>query len=151
MNPVELIAGRHKELRKAREGIGKVQAELERERHRQTELQAGIGAAELADQTALADALVAGRPEPRPGGGDAARRARAAAAPDAHIAAHPAGGRHCLLATTEDGQHLAFGFEAESDRPGLEIVDPRLWLEAAAEPEDSPLVFEAVQEINADD
>jgi hypothetical protein len=70
---------------------------------------------------------------------------------DAKIAVHPAGGRDCLLATTEDGQRLAFGFEAESDRPGLEIVDPRLWLEAGREPEDSPLVFEAVKEINADD
>jgi hypothetical protein len=63
---------------------------------------------------------------------------------DARIVAHPAGGRECLLATTEDGQHLAFGFEAESDRPGLEIVDPQLWLEGASEPE-------AVREINADD
>lgn len=70
---------------------------------------------------------------------------------DARIAAHPSGGRECLLATTEDGRRLAFGFEAESDRPGLEIVDPQLWLEAAAEPEDSPLVFDAVKEINADD
>jgi hypothetical protein len=70
---------------------------------------------------------------------------------EARILAHPAGGRDCLLATTEDGRHLAFGFEAESDRPGLEIVDPRLWLEAASEPEDSPQVFDAVKEINADD
>jgi hypothetical protein len=70
---------------------------------------------------------------------------------DARIAAHPAGGRDCLLATTQDGQRLAFGFEAESDRPGLEIVDPQLWLDAAREPEDSPLVFESVKEINADD
>jgi hypothetical protein len=70
---------------------------------------------------------------------------------EARILAHPAGGRDCLLATTEDGRRLAFGFEAESDRPGLEIVDPRLWLEAAGEPEDSPRVFDAVKEINADD
>ena len=70
---------------------------------------------------------------------------------EARIATHPAGGRDCLLATTEDGQRLAFGFEAESDRPGLMIVDPKLWLEAAAEPEDSARVFEAVEEINADD
>jgi hypothetical protein len=70
---------------------------------------------------------------------------------NARIAAHPAGGRDCLLATTEDGQRLAFGFEAESDRPGLEIVDPRLWLDAADEPEDSPLVFEAAKEANADE
>ena len=70
---------------------------------------------------------------------------------EARIATHPAGGRDCLVATTEDGQRVAFGFEAESDRPGLEIVDPQLWLEAAREPEDSPRVFEAVKEINADD
>jgi hypothetical protein len=70
---------------------------------------------------------------------------------DARIAAHPGGGRDCLLATTEDGQRLAFGFEAESDRPGLLIVDPQLWLDAAGEPEDSPVVFDAVTEINADD
>lgn len=70
---------------------------------------------------------------------------------EARIAAHPGGGRDCLLATTENGERLAFGFEAESDRPGLQIVDPRLWLDAAREPEDSPLVFDAVEEINADD
>jgi hypothetical protein len=33
---------------------------------------------------------------------------------------------------------LAFGFEVEGDRPGLQIVDPRLWLEAARDPSDSP-------------
>jgi hypothetical protein len=70
---------------------------------------------------------------------------------EARIAAHPAGGRDCLLATTEDGQRLAFGFEAESDRPGLQLVDPQLWLEAGREPADSPQVFDAVEEINADD
>ena len=70
---------------------------------------------------------------------------------NARIVAHPSGGRDCLLAITEDGQHLAFGFEAESDRPGLEIVDPQLWLDAARESEDSPLVFEAVNDANADD
>jgi hypothetical protein len=70
---------------------------------------------------------------------------------DARIAEHPAGGRDCLLATTEDGRHVAFGFEAEGDRPGLQLVDPQLWLEAAREPADSPRVFDAVVEINADD
>ena len=69
----------------------------------------------------------------------------------ARIAAHPSGGRDCLLATTEDGHRLAFGFEAEGDRPGLQIVDPQLWLEAAEEPADSPRVFESIEEINADD
>ena len=70
---------------------------------------------------------------------------------DARIAAHPDGGRECLLATTEDGRRLAFGFEAESDRPGLLLVDPQLWLAAADEPESSPQVFDAVEEANADD
>lgn len=70
---------------------------------------------------------------------------------DARIVAHPHGGRDCLLATTEDGRRIAFGFEVEGDRPGLSIVDPRLWLAASEEPEDSPAVFEAVQEPNADD
>jgi hypothetical protein len=70
---------------------------------------------------------------------------------DARIAAPPSGGRDCLLATAEDGQRLAFGFEAEGDRPGLQIVDPQLWLEAASEPADSPRVFDPIEEINADD
>jgi hypothetical protein len=70
---------------------------------------------------------------------------------EARIAAHPSGGRDCLLATTEDGRRLAFGFEAESDRPGLMLVDPQLWLDAADEPLDSPKVFDSVEEINADD
>jgi hypothetical protein len=70
---------------------------------------------------------------------------------DARIVAHPSGGRDCLLATTEDGQRLAFGFEAEGDRPGLQIVDPQLWLEAASEPADSPRVFDAIEETTADD
>jgi hypothetical protein len=70
---------------------------------------------------------------------------------DARIAAHPSGGRDCLLATTQDCKRLAFGFEAEGDRPGLQIVDPQLWLEAASEPPDSPLVFDAIEETTADD
>jgi hypothetical protein len=70
---------------------------------------------------------------------------------DAGIAAHPSGGRDCLLATTEDGQRLAFGFEAEGDRPGLQVVDPQLWLEAAEVRADSARVFDSIEEINADD
>ena len=62
MNPVDLIASRHKELRKAREEIGKVQAALDRERARLTELQAGIAAAEQRDRKALGDAIVSGSP-----------------------------------------------------------------------------------------
>ena len=70
---------------------------------------------------------------------------------DARIVEHPSGGRDCLLATTEEGRSIAFGFEVESDRPGLLVVDPRLWLEAASEAEDAPAVFDAVEEANADD
>jgi hypothetical protein len=70
---------------------------------------------------------------------------------EARIAADPSGGRDCLLATTGDGERLAFGFEADGDRPGLQIVDPQLWLEAGRERADSPRVFDAIVEINADD
>ena len=70
---------------------------------------------------------------------------------DARIAAHPSGGRDCLLVKTEAGERLAFGFESEGDRPGLQIVDPQLWLEAARDPADSPQVFDSIEEVNADD
>lgn len=70
---------------------------------------------------------------------------------DARIVEAPAGGRDCLLATAADGRRVAFGFETEGDRPGLEIVDPDLWLEAAGEPADSAKVFDAVETANADD
>ena len=71
----------------------------------------------------------------------------------AEIVRHPASGRNCLLATTEDGQRVAFGFEAESDNPGLVLVDPGLWLAAARDgaPEESPFRFDAVEEPRADD
>ena len=71
----------------------------------------------------------------------------------ASVVKHPESGRDCLLVTTEDGQRLAFAFEVDSDMPGPEIVDPRLWLAASAEgdPEHSPLAFEAVEEPRADD
>jgi hypothetical protein len=73
---------------------------------------------------------------------------------DASIVEHPESGRACLLATTEEGQRIAFGFEVESDTPGLEIVDPALWLAAARDagaPERSELGFEAVKDPVADD
>ena len=72
---------------------------------------------------------------------------------DATIVRHPTSGRDCLLGTTEDGEKVAFGFEAESATPGLVVVDPRLWLEAAEDgvPEESPLAFEAVEEAWGDD
>ncbi len=72
---------------------------------------------------------------------------------DASIVAHPESGRDCLLATTSDGDRIAFAFEIESDTPGLSTVDPRLWLEAAEEgsPEHSDLRFEAFEEARADD
>ena len=72
---------------------------------------------------------------------------------DAAIVKHPTSGADCLLATTEDGEQVAFGFEAESATPGLLVVDPKLWLEAAeaGPPEESPLAFEAVEDPWADD
>jgi hypothetical protein len=72
---------------------------------------------------------------------------------DATIVQHPTSGRDCLLARTGEGRAIAFGFEIESASPGLEIVDPALWLAAAetGSPERSPLRFEAVEEPNADD
>ena len=68
---------------------------------------------------------------------------------DATIVQHPRTGRDCLLATTEDGERVALGFEAESDAPGLELVDPKLWLEAPDE--ESELAFDAVEEAQGDD
>lgn len=68
---------------------------------------------------------------------------------EAAIVQHPTSGRDCLLATTERGERIAFGFETESDAPGLELVDPKLWLEAPAD--ESELAFEAVEEAQADD
>jgi len=64
---------------------------------------------------------------------------------DAEIVQHPGSGRDCLLATTEDGERVAFGFEIESDSPGLVVIDPRLWLAAgeAGAPERTDLGFEA--------
>ena len=72
---------------------------------------------------------------------------------DASIVREPRTGHDCLLVTTERGEQLAFGFEAESDSPGLEIVDPALWLAAGADgaTEESELRFEAVEQAQADD
>ena len=72
---------------------------------------------------------------------------------DATVVQHPVSGRDCLLATTADGERVAIGFEIESDRPGLVLVDPGLWLAAAeaGAPEESPLRFEAVEDAMADD
>lgn len=72
---------------------------------------------------------------------------------DARIVRHPESGRDCLLASTEDGRSIAFGFEVDSDTPGLSIVDPGLWLAAAetGSPEHSDVRFEAVEEARADD
>jgi hypothetical protein len=72
---------------------------------------------------------------------------------NARIVQHPESEGNCLLVTTEDGEHMAFGFEVETDAPGLVRVDPRLWLEAAKDgaPESNDLGFEAVQEPWADD
>ena len=72
---------------------------------------------------------------------------------DASIVRDPRTGHDCLLVTTEEGERFAFGFEVESDSPGLEIVDPAVWLAAGAEgaPETSPSRFDAVSEAQADD
>ena len=72
---------------------------------------------------------------------------------EARIVEHPTSGRDCLLATTEDGEHVAFAFEVDSDAPGLEIVDPAVWLAAADadSPEHSALRFQAVEDARADD
>jgi hypothetical protein len=72
---------------------------------------------------------------------------------DATIVADPETGRDCLLATTDGGERIAFAFEAESDRPGLVIVDAALWLDApgTGPPERAPNRFEAVEEAQADD
>jgi hypothetical protein len=71
---------------------------------------------------------------------------------DARIVPHPGISRDCLLITTEDGEKIAFAFEVESDRPGLEVVEPELWQAAAAAGarDDSALVFAAVKDANAD-
>ncbi len=72
---------------------------------------------------------------------------------DAAVVRHPDTGADCLLVTTERGEHLAFAFEVESDMPGIETVDPLLWLAAADEgsPEHSSLRFQAVEDARADD
>jgi hypothetical protein len=72
---------------------------------------------------------------------------------DATIVEHPETGRECLLATTQNGEWIAFAFEAESYLPGPVIVDPALWLNAAGtgSPEQSPVRFKAVEEPQADD
>jgi hypothetical protein len=70
---------------------------------------------------------------------------------DAEIVVEPASGRECLLARAEDGRELAFVFELASDAPGVSLVDPAAWREAARAPEDSPQRFDAVTEPRADD
>jgi hypothetical protein len=61
---------------------------------------------------------------------------------NARIVQHPASKGSCLLVTTVDGDHVAFGFEIETDAPGLVLVDPRLWLAAA---KDGPLDGSALE------
>ena len=72
---------------------------------------------------------------------------------EATIIPHPKSGHDCLVVTTEEGERVAFGFEVESDNPGLEIVDPYLWGTAAdrGAPEHDTLRFQAVVEPQADD
>ena len=72
---------------------------------------------------------------------------------EATIVPHPKSGSDCLVVTTEEGERVGFGFEVESDSPGLEIVDPELWGVAAdrGSPEQGTLRFAAVVEAMADD
>lgn len=73
---------------------------------------------------------------------------------DATIVRHPESGRDCLLATAADGRRVAFAFEIDSDTPGVSIVDPGPWLDAAAaegSPEHSDVRFDAVEDARADD
>ena len=66
--------------------------------------------------------------------------------------AHDVGtGGECLLVEDEHGRELAFVFEVESDAPGLSLVDPARWRQAAASMEDSPERFEVVVEPRADE
>lgn len=71
----------------------------------------------------------------------------------AEIVREPRSGRECLVATTVGGERIAFAFEVESDLPGLERVDPRQWLDAAASGagETGDEAFEAVEDARADD
>jgi hypothetical protein len=72
---------------------------------------------------------------------------------EATMVEHPETGRECLLARAGNGERIAFAFEAESDNPGVVIVDPALWLNApgTGAPEQSPVAFKAVEEPQADD
>ena len=73
---------------------------------------------------------------------------------DARIVEHPASGRECLLARDEEGRRLAFAFETEGDAPGISLVDPDLWWEAADDeepPERSARRFDVFEEPWADE
>jgi hypothetical protein len=72
---------------------------------------------------------------------------------EARIVRHPTSGADCLLALDGEGRRLAFAFEAAGEAPGLSIVDPGLWLEAAADgvPEESAQRFDVFEQAWADD
>ena len=71
---------------------------------------------------------------------------------DARIVPHPESGRDCLLATTTDGDRIAFAFEIESDTPGLDIVDAGPWLEEGGRsPEHGEHRFDVVEQPRADE
>lgn len=63
-NPLDVIAGRHRELRAAMALITKTAEALQRERDRLHELEQAVGPAEHRDRTALGVAVVDGRKEP---------------------------------------------------------------------------------------
>ena len=72
---------------------------------------------------------------------------------DAEVVEDPRGGHDLLLATTNAGERVAFGFEVESDDPGIVRVDPGLWQVAneAGASEDDASRFDAVVDARADD
>jgi hypothetical protein len=64
VNPEDTAAGRHKEIRQARERIAKTEAAQAKAISRLEELRGQIGLAEQRDRTALAAAIVDGKREP---------------------------------------------------------------------------------------
>jgi len=64
MNPEDLAASRHKEIRQARERIAKAEAMHTASRARLEELRAALGGAEYRDKQALGRTLVDGNAEP---------------------------------------------------------------------------------------
>lgn len=64
MNPEDIAASRHKEIRQAHQQIEKVRAAQAKSQARLQELRAQVGPAERRDRVALGQALVAGKSDP---------------------------------------------------------------------------------------